>query len=58
MISLDGLTSEDKKACRAALEEHCRDLLAAWNRFKEVCTEPEWALESREQLKSVLDAMR
>jgi hypothetical protein len=57
-VSLSGLTSEDKKAIREALETHCRDLLAAWNRFKEDNKEPEWALESREQLKSILDAMR
>lgn len=57
-VSLDGITPEDKKAIRAALENHCRDLLAAWNRFKEFCKDPEWALESREQLKSILDAMR
>jgi hypothetical protein len=57
-VSLDGLTSDDRKKIREALETHCRDLLAAWNRFKEICKDPEWALESREQLKSVLDAMR
>ena len=57
-VSLDGITSEDKKKIRDALESHCRDLLAAWNRFKEFCKDPEWALESREQLKSILDAMR
>lgn len=57
-VSLSGLTSEDKKAIREALETHCRDLLRAWNRFKEDNKEPEWALESREQLKSILDAMR
>jgi hypothetical protein len=57
-VSLDGITSEDKKRIREALESHCRDLLAAWNRFKEFCKDPEWALESREQLKSILDAMR
>ena len=57
-VSLSGLTSEDKKAIREALETHCRDLLRAWNRFKEDNKEPEWAIESREQLKSILDAMR
>ncbi len=57
-VSLEGLTSEDKKTIREALETHCRDLLSAWNRFKEDNKEPEWALESREQLKSVLDSMR
>lgn len=57
-ISLDGITSEDKKKIREALENHCRDLLAAWNRFKELGKDPEWALQSREQLKSILDAMR
>jgi hypothetical protein len=57
-VSLSGLTDEDKKTIREALEKHCRDLLAAWNRFKEDNKEPEWALESREQLKSILDAMR
>jgi hypothetical protein len=57
-VSLDGLTSEDKKKIREALESHCRDLLAAWNKFKEFCKDPEWALASREQLKSILDAMR
>ena len=57
-VSLAGLTDEDKKTIREALEKHCRDLLAAWNRFKEDNKEPEWALESREQLKSILDAMR
>jgi hypothetical protein len=57
-ISLDGLTSEDKKTIRAALENHCRDLLAAWNRFKEDNKDPEWALTSREQLRAILDAMR
>ena len=57
-VSLDGLTSEDKKKIREALENDFRDLLAAWNRFKEFCKDPEWALESREVLKSILDAMR
>ena len=57
-VSLEGLTSEDKKTIREALETHCRDLLSAWNRFKEDNKEPEWVLESREQLKSILDAMR
>ncbi len=57
-VSLDGITSEDRKVIRERLEEHCRDLLAAWNRFKEDNKDPEWALESREQLKSILDAMR
>ena len=57
-VSLDGITSEDRKVIRERLEEHCRDLLAAWNRFKEDTKDPEWALESREQLKSILDAMR
>jgi hypothetical protein len=57
-VSLDGLTSEDKKKIREALENSCRDLLNAWNKFKEFCKDPEWALESREQLKSILDAMR
>jgi hypothetical protein len=28
-VSLDGITSEDRKTIREALEEHCRDLLAA-----------------------------
>ena len=57
-VSLDGLTADDKKKIRDALETHCRELLAAWNKFKEFCNDPEWALESREQLKSILDAMR
>ena len=57
-VSLSGLTDEDKKTIREALEQQRRDLLAAWNRFKEDNKEPEWALESREQLKSILDAMR
>jgi hypothetical protein len=57
-ISLDGITPEDKKKIREALESHCRDLLQAWNKFKEFCNDPEWAIESREQLKSILDAMR
>ena len=57
-VSLDGITPDDRKEIREALESHCRDLLAAWNRFKEDNKDPEWALESREQLKSILDAMR
>jgi hypothetical protein len=57
-VSLDGITPEDKKRIREALESHCRDLLQAWNKFKEFCKDPEWAIESREQLKSILDAMR
>jgi hypothetical protein len=57
-LDSDGISPEDRKKIREALETHCRDLLAAWNRFKEDNKDPEWALESREQLKSILDAMR
>jgi hypothetical protein len=57
-VSLDGLSAEDRKAIRDALDGHCRNLLAAWNRFKEICKDPEWTLDRREQLKSILDAMR
>ena len=57
-VSLTGLTEEDKKAVHEALRDALQDLLRAWNQFKDVCKEPEWALESREQLKSILDTFR
>ena len=58
-VSLVGLTSEDKARIRQELEKYCRDLLQAWNSFKEEFPkDPEWVLESREQLTSILEAMR
>ena len=43
---------------RGRLKSSCQELLRVWNRFKEMTKEPEWAIESRDTLKSVLDAMR
>jgi hypothetical protein len=56
-VSLDGLTDEDKTLIREKLGAHCRNLLRAWNSFKEVSKNPYWALESRETLRSILVAM-
>ena len=42
-----------------ALEKAEKEFEEKWkNRFKEDNKDPEWALESREQLKSILDSMR
>jgi len=57
-VSLQGLTSEDKSIIYERLKSSCQELLRVWNRFKEMTKEPEWAIESRDTLKSVLDAMR
>jgi hypothetical protein len=57
-ISLEGLSSDDKQRIYSLLESSLRELLRAWNQVKETTKDPYWALESREALKRVLDAMR
>lgn len=57
-VSLSGMTEEDKRLVYERLKSHCQELLKVWNKFKEITNEPEWALESRETLKGVLDALR
>lgn len=57
-VSLDGLSSDDQYIIYSRLKGSCEELLRTWNKFKEMTNEPEWAIESREQLKRILDAMR
>jgi len=57
-VSLSGMTEDDKRMVYDRLKSHCQELLRVWNKFKEVSNDPEWALESRETLKSILDALR
>ncbi len=57
-VSLEGLSSNDRDIIHYTLQASCQELLRVWNRFKEVTNSPEWAIDSRETLKSVLDAMR
>ncbi|MEO7560241.1 MAG: hypothetical protein ABIT23_08330 [Nitrosospira sp.] len=57
-VSLEGLSSNDRDIIHYTLQASCQELLRVWNRFKEATNSLEWAIESRETLKSVLDAMR
>lgn len=57
-MSLSGMTEDDKRMVYDRLKNHCQELLKVWNRFKEINKDPEWAMESRETLKSILDALR
>jgi phage/plasmid-associated DNA primase len=57
-VSLEGLTDDDKEELYERLLGPCQELLRAWNEFKDFSNDPYWALESREQLKSILDALR
>lgn len=57
-VSLDGLSPENKKVLADAIQDDLQELLRRWNDFKDVCKNPEWALESREELRRILDAMR
>ena len=57
-VSLSGLEGEDARRVYYRLSRHCQDVLQAWNKFKEFHNDPYFALESREDTKSILDAMR
>lgn len=57
-VSLEGLSSDDKARIYSQLEGPLRELVRAWNRWKEFTDDPYWVLKSREELKRVLDAMR
>lgn len=57
-VSLDGISPGDKILITGRLRASLQELLAAWNRFKSTTNDPYWALQSREVLKSVLEAMR
>lgn len=57
-ISLAELSDDDKRRAHVQIETACRELLHAWNQFKEMTKEPEWAIESRETLQSVLNVFR
>jgi hypothetical protein len=58
-ISLEGIPEEDRRQIADKLEDPLRELLAAWNQWKEFTKdEGYWVLTSREQLKSILSAFR
>jgi len=57
-MSLEGLSADDKARIYSQLEGALRELLQAWNEWKGFTDDPYWVLESREGLKSVLEAMR
>jgi hypothetical protein len=57
-VSLEGLSADDKARIYSQLEGALRELLQAWNEWKGFTDDPYWVLESREGLKSVLEAMR
>ncbi len=57
-ISTDGLSDGDKKVLHEKALEANRELLAAWNKWKSMTNDPYWVLNSREELKRVIQALR
>ncbi|MCI0396713.1 MAG: hypothetical protein L0332_32445 [Chloroflexi bacterium] len=57
-VSLEGFSDDEKTRIYYELREPIRELLQAWNKWKESTDDPNWALESRERLKSTLDKFR
>jgi hypothetical protein len=57
-VSLEGLSSDDRQRIYSQLEGALRELMQAWNKWKEDNNDPYWVLKSREELKRVLEAMR
>lgn len=57
-ISIEGLSEENKVLIRAVLQGKLQELLRVWNQLKDVTKNAEWALESRETLRTALEAMR
>lgn len=57
-VDLDELEGEDAQRVYYQLRDACQKLLRAWNDWKDFTNDPDWILESREDLQSILKALR
>lgn len=57
-VSIAGLAPHDYDRVYNSVLPACEELMKVWNRFKEMTNDPDWAFESRETLRSILNAMR
>lgn len=57
-VSLDGLDDDARREVYNTLRAACADLLKAWNAWKDFTKDPEWILDSREDVQSILRALR
>lgn len=57
-VPLDDLEGEDAQRVYYQLRDACQKLMRAWNEWKDFTNDPDWILENREDLRSILKALR
>lgn len=58
-VDMNGIVESDRRVIAKQLKEGCRNLLRAWNAWKDWNKEdPDFILENREQMQSILKALR